>query len=85
MYIRIRQRWSFSTEWVEHGRSQWIDRLCVFSARMAGSAPRFGRAVCPPVGLSIRGIGLALQDGALFGCKCLCAAKFRTCSASARH
>jgi hypothetical protein len=26
-----------------------------------------GEAVCPPVGLSIGGIGLALQDGALFG------------------
>ena len=53
--------------WVDLGRSQWIDRLCVFCVRMAGSAPHFGKAVCPPVGLSIGGIGLALQAGALFG------------------
>jgi hypothetical protein len=53
--------------WVELGRSQWIDRLCVFCVRMAGSAPHFGKAVCPAVGLSIGGIGLAPQAGAWFG------------------
>jgi hypothetical protein len=53
--------------WVELGRSQWIDLSYVFSARMAGSAPHFGRAVCPAVGLSIGAIGLAPQAGAWFG------------------
>jgi hypothetical protein len=57
--------------WVELGRSQWIDRLCVFCVRMAGSAPHFGKTVCPAVGLSIGGIGATLKDSALIGCKCL--------------
>ena len=43
------------------------DGSCVFSVRAAGAAFHFGKAVCPPVGLSIGGIGLAPQDGALFG------------------
>ena len=54
-------------ERIELGRSQWIDLSYVFSARMASSAPHFGKAVCLPLGLSIGGIGLALRDGALFG------------------
>ena len=32
---------------------------------MAGSAPQCGKAVGPPLGLPIRGVGLAQQDGAL--------------------
>jgi len=54
-------------ERIELGHSQWIDLSYVFSARMASSAPHFGKAVCLPLGLSIGGIGLALWDGALFG------------------
>jgi hypothetical protein len=53
--------------WVELSRSQPIGQLCVLSVRAAGSAPHFGEALCPPVGLSIGSISLALQDGALFG------------------
>jgi len=40
---------------------------CVFSVRMAGSASLSGEAHCAPLGLSIGGVGLAQQDGALFG------------------
>ena len=34
---------------------------------MAGSAPQCGTAVGPPIGLPIGGVGLAQQDGAVFG------------------
>jgi hypothetical protein len=39
----------------------------MFSERMAAAAPHFGEANCPPIGLPIGGVGLALQDGTLFG------------------
>jgi hypothetical protein len=48
-------------DWNVHGRSS------VFSVRMAGSAPQCGQAVVPNIGLPIGGVGLAQQDGALFG------------------
>jgi hypothetical protein len=34
---------------------------------MASAASHFGKAVCPPVGLSIGGIGATLKDSALVG------------------
>jgi hypothetical protein len=34
---------------------------------MASAASHFGKAVCPPVGLSIGGIGATLKDSALIG------------------
>jgi hypothetical protein len=48
-------------DWNVDGRSS------VFGVRMAGSAPQCGKAVGPPIGLPIGGVGLAQQDGALFG------------------
>jgi hypothetical protein len=49
------------------GGSEIHGQSSVFSVRMAGSASHFGEAACPQVGLSIGGVGLAQQNGALFG------------------